>query len=248
MHATLVGCLVTARDDAGPAAASLGYIQWRVALRHPAARATRCHIRCRTGSHGPLDRVGLLGLARPTTPVTRRSTLRHSRRRDRRSGRHRAVDRLEGSGRGHASRAVRPAPGRGATWAAAGMLAPVTEAHIGEESLVRMNLAAAARWPASRATSRRPRARRSATATCGTVVVAADPRTWRSSTRILSFHRTLGLTSSRLSASECRDLFRHSLRESAAARALLRTIRSTTACSSSSRSGLSDAAGVRERS
>jgi glycine oxidase len=42
---------------------------------------------------------------------------------------------------------VDPEPGRGATWAAAGMLAPVGEAHFGEEDLARLNLAAAAAWP-----------------------------------------------------------------------------------------------------
>ncbi|MDQ3955489.1 MAG: FAD-dependent oxidoreductase, partial [Actinomycetota bacterium] len=38
-------------------------------------------------------------------------------------------------------------PARGASWAAAGMLAPVTEVHPGEESLLTLNLVAASRWP-----------------------------------------------------------------------------------------------------
>ncbi len=38
-------------------------------------------------------------------------------------------------------------PARGATWAAAGMLAPVTELHAGEEELLRLNLASNERWP-----------------------------------------------------------------------------------------------------
>ena len=42
---------------------------------------------------------------------------------------------------------VDPDPGRGATWAAAGMLAPVAEAHFGEEALAALNLASAGRWP-----------------------------------------------------------------------------------------------------
>lgn len=41
-----------------------------------------------------------------------------------------------------------PAPARGATHAAAGMLAPAGEAWHGEESLLRLGLASAARWPA----------------------------------------------------------------------------------------------------
>jgi glycine oxidase len=36
-----------------------------------------------------------------------------------------------------------PHPGRGASWAAAGMLAPVTEVHYGEERLLQLNLARA---------------------------------------------------------------------------------------------------------
>ena len=39
-------------------------------------------------------------------------------------------------------------PGQGASWAAAGMLAPVTEVHYGERPLLGLNLAAADRWPA----------------------------------------------------------------------------------------------------
>ncbi|MCL4415036.1 MAG: FAD-dependent oxidoreductase, partial [Actinobacteria bacterium] len=42
---------------------------------------------------------------------------------------------------------VDPAPGRGASWMAAGMLAPVTEAHYGEEALLALGLAAAGQWP-----------------------------------------------------------------------------------------------------
>ena len=49
---------------------------------------------------------------------------------------------------GMAVTVVDQAPGRGASWAAAGMLAPVTEVHYGERPLLGLNLAAAARWPA----------------------------------------------------------------------------------------------------
>jgi glycine oxidase len=42
----------------------------------------------------------------------------------------------------------RPAPGQWASWAAAGMLAPVAEIHYGEEPLLALNLDAAGRWPA----------------------------------------------------------------------------------------------------
>ncbi len=99
-----------------------------------------------------------------------------------------------------------PTPGQGASWAAAGMLAPVTEAHIGEESLVRMNLAAAARWPGFAGELEQASGSTVGYRSCGTVVVAADSSDMAVVDRILSFHRSLGLSSSRLSASECRDL------------------------------------------
>jgi glycine oxidase len=41
-----------------------------------------------------------------------------------------------------------PSPGSGASWTAAGMLAPLTELHYGEESLLALNLASAARYAA----------------------------------------------------------------------------------------------------
>jgi len=42
----------------------------------------------------------------------------------------------------------RPAPGSGASHVAAGMLAPVTEVHYGEQALLELNLESAARYPA----------------------------------------------------------------------------------------------------
>jgi glycine oxidase len=99
-----------------------------------------------------------------------------------------------------------PIPGRGATWAAAGMLAPVTEAHIGEEDIVRLNLAAAARWPSFAEELEKAAGSAVGYEQCGTVVVALDASDLEVIERILSFHRTLGLVSSRLSASECREI------------------------------------------
>jgi glycine oxidase len=99
-----------------------------------------------------------------------------------------------------------PTPGRGATWAAAGMLAPVTEAHIGEEDLVRLNLASAARWPSFAAALEKAAGTPVGYEQCGTVVVAVDASDLDVIGRILALHRALCLTSSRLSARECRDL------------------------------------------
>src|SRR3954447_7472929 len=48
---------------------------------------------------------------------------------------------------GHAVVVVDPAPASGASWVAGGMLAPVTEAWPGEETLLELGLAAVAAWP-----------------------------------------------------------------------------------------------------
>jgi glycine oxidase len=99
-----------------------------------------------------------------------------------------------------------PDPGRGATWAAAGMLAPVTEAHIGEEGLVRLNLASATRWPSFASSLEGASGSAVGYEQCGTMVVAVDASDLEVIDRILAFHSTLGLTSSRLSARQCRNL------------------------------------------
>lgn len=50
--------------------------------------------------------------------------------------------------RGASCTVIDPTPGAGASDVAAGMLAPVTEVHYGEEPLLALNLASAQRWPA----------------------------------------------------------------------------------------------------
>ncbi|MFZ0664920.1 MAG: glycine oxidase ThiO [Acidimicrobiales bacterium] len=99
-----------------------------------------------------------------------------------------------------------PTPGQGATWAAAGMLAPVTEAHIGEEDIVRMNLAAAARWPSFTGELQRAAGTEIGYVQSGTIVVAVDASDMAVVDRMLAFHATLRLVSSRITASECRRL------------------------------------------
>src|ERR1700727_1259867 len=50
---------------------------------------------------------------------------------------------------GHDVTVVAPTPGRdGASWVAAGMLAPVTEAQFGESALTALLLEGSGRWPA----------------------------------------------------------------------------------------------------
>lgn len=75
---------------------------------------------------------------------------------------------------GHDVTVLDPTPGDGATWAAAGMLAPGGEAWFGEEPLLRLGLESLARWPAY-ATSLRERTGLDVDLrTHGTVLAGAD--------------------------------------------------------------------------
>jgi len=100
---------------------------------------------------------------------------------------------------------VDPQPGRGATWAAAGMLAPVAEAHFGEEVLAALNVAAAAAWPGFAGELE------AASGQCvhfradGTLLVAGDPSDREATDRVHAFHQAIGLASTRLGARACRE-------------------------------------------
>lgn len=75
---------------------------------------------------------------------------------------------------GHCVRVCDPAPASGATYAAAGMLAPAGEAWFGEEPLLRLGLDSLARWPAfARSLGRRSGAELDLRST-GTLLVAGD--------------------------------------------------------------------------
>jgi len=69
---------------------------------------------------------------------------------------------------------VDPAPGSGSSYAAAGMLAPVTEAHYGEERLLALNLAAGRRYPSFVAEVEEASGRDVGYRTTGTLAVAFD--------------------------------------------------------------------------
>ncbi|MEZ5145469.1 MAG: FAD-dependent oxidoreductase, partial [Acidimicrobiales bacterium] len=66
-------------------------------------------------------------------------------------------------------------PGRGASWVAGGMLAPVAEAYEGEEALLRLGLASAARWPRFAADLAGAAGADLGYSRNGTMVVARDP-------------------------------------------------------------------------
>lgn len=97
-----------------------------------------------------------------------------------------------------------PAPGAGASHAAAGMLAPVTEVHHGEEPLLALNLASAQLWPAFAAELVEAAGIDIGYRTDGTLAVALDDDDLRSLEELRGFQESLHLPVTRLSSRECR--------------------------------------------
>ncbi len=97
-----------------------------------------------------------------------------------------------------------PDPGSGASHAAAGMLAPVTEAHYGEERLLRLNLAAAQRYPGFVAELEDVAGTPTGYTTHGTLAVAFDSGDRAVLADLAAFHHRLGLDSEPLTGRECR--------------------------------------------
>lgn len=108
---------------------------------------------------------------------------------------------------GHEVTVVAPSPGRdGASWVAAGMLAPVTEAQFGESALTTLLLAGAGRWPEFAAALEAASGVSIGYDTTGTLTVALDASDRASLDDLLAYQHSLGLDATRRSASECRDL------------------------------------------
>jgi glycine oxidase len=108
---------------------------------------------------------------------------------------------------GHEVTVVAPAPGRtGASWVAAGMLAPVTEAQFGESALTALLVEGARRWPAFAAALHDATGDDIGYDTTGTVTVAVDASDRASLDDLLTYQHALGLEAYRRSASECRRL------------------------------------------
>jgi len=99
-----------------------------------------------------------------------------------------------------------PEPGRGSTWAAAGMLAPVGEAHFGEEPLARLNVLAARAWPAFAEALEAASGTEVAYRATGTVAAAVDASDRAAVDDVLRFQLALGLDARRLSSGQCREL------------------------------------------
>ncbi|WP_211239852.1 glycine oxidase ThiO [Jiangella gansuensis] len=99
-----------------------------------------------------------------------------------------------------------PAPGDGATFAAAGMLAPVTEAEFGDDELTALNLESARDWPAfaaelADATGTDLGFRRS-----GTLTVAFDAGDRQQLRRLLDLRGRLGLPTEEITVEAAREL------------------------------------------
>ena len=101
---------------------------------------------------------------------------------------------------------VDPNPGRGASWAAAGMLAPVTEVHYGEEALLELNLTSSASYQEFVAELSEASGRDPGYVECGTLTVARDADDNAALENLFEFQTRLGLNVERLRGRECRRL------------------------------------------
>jgi glycine oxidase len=108
--------------------------------------------------------------------------------------------------RGDAVTLYDPAPGSGASRVAAGMLAPVTEVHYGEEALLQLNLESARRYPRFVAELEAATGLPTGYQPCGTLVVARDGDDLAALERLAGFQRDLGLDVTKIRAGICREL------------------------------------------
>ncbi len=106
--------------------------------------------------------------------------------------------------RGLSVTVVDDAPGTGASYAAAGMLAPVTEAAYGEEPLLRLCLASLQRYPGFVAEVVEASGCEVPLRTAGTLVIGFDDDDMRALDALHAFQQELGLEAERLTGRECR--------------------------------------------
>ena len=95
--------------------------------------------------------------------------------------------------RGAAVTVVDPDPGGGASGVAAGMLAPITEARMGEEGLLRLNLASWSRWPGFVAEIEEASGAGIGYRADGTLVAAVDADDRIALDELAARHRAMGL-------------------------------------------------------
>jgi len=101
---------------------------------------------------------------------------------------------------------VDPSPGSGSSWAAAGMLAPVTEVHYGEEPLLALNRSSAALWPEFARQLEAASGLPVGYLACGTLLVAAEEADLALLEELHGFQQELGLEVEWLSARRARLL------------------------------------------
>lgn len=89
---------------------------------------------------------------------------------------------------------------------AAGMLAPVTEAHYGEEALLQLNIASAALYPDFVAELERATGLQCGYRRCGTLVVARDRDDVEALEALAAYQSRLGLSVERVRGRRCREL------------------------------------------
>ena len=108
---------------------------------------------------------------------------------------------------GHEVTLVAPEPGRdGASWVAAGMLAPVTEVQFGEAPLTELLLEGAAAWKEFATSLERASGHEVGYDQSGTLTVALDASDRAALDQLLAYQHSLGCTAHRRTASECRAL------------------------------------------
>ena len=99
---------------------------------------------------------------------------------------------------------VDDAPGSGASRAAAGMLAPVTEAAYGEQQLLALSRASLERWPSFAAELQEASGCPVPLSTAGTLLVGVDADDLVAIGELHAYQRELGLAADRLTPRECR--------------------------------------------
>jgi len=108
--------------------------------------------------------------------------------------------------RGRSVTVVDRDPGGGASFAAAGMLAPVTEAHYGEEDLLSINLTSAELYPSFVAELESASEISCNYRRTGTLTVAADASDRSQLADLVDYHRRLGLDAELLTGRQAREL------------------------------------------
>src|SRR5690606_5327706 len=99
-----------------------------------------------------------------------------------------------------------PEPGVGASYVAAGMLAPVTEVHYGEEPMLRLTLESAARYPSFVAELEDLTGHQVGYRRCGMLAVALDVSDRAVLDDLGAFQQSLGLEVESKSGRDCRRL------------------------------------------